>query len=198
LGIIGVVAAITIPNMMSNYRKKLKSTRLKHFYSTLTQSVRMNHGGDSDFDSSMLNEAGNPDEMLEFVKTNYAPYMNLTVLKKSQYGAIVGFPDGSGAEFVRTVVNEKCPAGGNGCTYIVFCPEYKDCDPSPIENFSIKSSYVNNTTRFIFWTDSVPAPNPSVNRVNYIQSCKNGTVEYCTRILHADNWEFKKDYPFKI
>jgi len=198
LGIIGIVAAITIPTMMSNYRKKIKSTRLKHFYSTFTQAIRMQSGGDSTIDASMLNEAGNPDEMLEFVKTNYAPYMNLTVLKKSQYGVIVGFPDGSGAEFAKI----GCTPKSTACTYIVFCPEYKDCAPSRIRG--LRQDYLaDSTKRFIFWTTSVPHTTKSLaDRENFlVPNCK-GVVpespEYCTRLLQIDNCEFKKDYPFKI
>jgi len=194
LGIIGIVAAITIPNMISNYRKKLKTTRLQHFYSIMSQAVRMKLDGDSTLDASMLNEAGNPDEMLEFVKTNYAPYMNLTVLKKSQYGVIVGFPDGSGAEFVK----RGCTPQSTSCTYMIFCPEYKDCDPSGIQVLD-ENRIADNAKRFIFWTTSVPYSSLSLkDRDNVlVPNCKRYT-EYCTRLLQIDNWEFKKDYPHKI
>ena len=41
LGIIGVVAALTIPAIYSNYKKNLVITRLKHTYSLLNQMVKM-------------------------------------------------------------------------------------------------------------------------------------------------------------
>jgi len=196
IGIIGVVAAITIPGLMSNYRKNLKTTRLKKFHSTMMQAIRMHNSGDSLLDASMLTEAGNPDQMMEFVKANYSQYIKFTILKKSPYGVIVGFPDGSGAEFVKTYVQAN--------EYIVFCPEYKDCDPSQVEEL-ISNVIADSKNRFQFWV----AANTFIPRVNEIseesrdrnfllENCKNGSMGYCTKLLYMDNWEFKKDYPFKI
>ena len=41
LGIIGVVAALTIPNVVSNYKKKVVETRLAQLYSVLNQAVEL-------------------------------------------------------------------------------------------------------------------------------------------------------------
>lgn len=41
LGIIGVVAAITIPMLMSHYNKYITETRLKAVYSTILQGIKM-------------------------------------------------------------------------------------------------------------------------------------------------------------
>ena len=47
LGIIGVVAAMTIPTLMSNYRKHVIETRLTKFYSTMTQAIKL---AENDYD----------------------------------------------------------------------------------------------------------------------------------------------------
>ena len=39
LGIIGVVAALTIPTLMANQRKKVVETRLAKFYSSINQAI---------------------------------------------------------------------------------------------------------------------------------------------------------------
>lgn len=39
LGIIGVVAALTMPSLMSNYRRKVAETQLKQTYSILLNAV---------------------------------------------------------------------------------------------------------------------------------------------------------------
>ncbi|MCM1339291.1 MAG: type II secretion system GspH family protein, partial [Muribaculaceae bacterium] len=41
LGIIGIVAAMTIPNLLANYQKRQTITKLKQVYSTLTQTVKL-------------------------------------------------------------------------------------------------------------------------------------------------------------
>ena len=52
LGIIGVVAALTLPNLMSNYQEKQTVTRLKNTYSILSEAIRltiMEHGNLDDW-----------------------------------------------------------------------------------------------------------------------------------------------------
>jgi prepilin-type N-terminal cleavage/methylation domain-containing protein len=39
LGIIGIVAALTMPSLMANYQKKAAATRLKQTYSMLNQAL---------------------------------------------------------------------------------------------------------------------------------------------------------------
>ena len=39
LGIIGLIAALTIPNLMGAYRKRVVETRLKKFYSAITRQL---------------------------------------------------------------------------------------------------------------------------------------------------------------
>ena len=41
LGVIGVVAAMTMPTLIKNYQKTVTATRLKATYSTISQAVRM-------------------------------------------------------------------------------------------------------------------------------------------------------------
>lgn len=40
LGIIGIVAAITIPGLITKYRRSVVETKLKKFYSTMNQAIR--------------------------------------------------------------------------------------------------------------------------------------------------------------
>ena len=56
LGIIGVVAALVMPGLIANYKKKEYVVRLKKFYSTLQQGISLYTAkeGVSDFDSTEL------------------------------------------------------------------------------------------------------------------------------------------------
>lgn len=38
---------------------------------------------------------------------------------------------------------------------------------------------------------------PSDNREDNLQKCKNNPY-FCSALLEWDNWEFKKDYPYKL
>ena len=41
LAIIGIVAAMTIPTLVNNYRKKDTTAKLKKFYSTMIQAIQL-------------------------------------------------------------------------------------------------------------------------------------------------------------
>ena len=40
LGIIGIIAAMTLPTLLSNYRKQVAETRVAKFYSTMNQAIQ--------------------------------------------------------------------------------------------------------------------------------------------------------------
>ena len=51
LGIIGVVAALTMPVLIANYRKQQTVTQLKKVYSALQQSIQFSQANYGDIDS---------------------------------------------------------------------------------------------------------------------------------------------------
>ena len=73
LGIIGVVAAITIPNLITNYKKYSTVEELKVAYSLLGQAIessKRDNGDISNWDFNLETDA--------FVKEYLAPYLKLT------------------------------------------------------------------------------------------------------------------------
>ena len=60
LGIIGIVAAMTIPTLMTNYRKHIVETRVARTYSIISQAVKFaeeNFGDGFDIDTLKADEA---------------------------------------------------------------------------------------------------------------------------------------------
>ena len=58
LGIIGVVAALTMPTLIANYRKQVAETRLEHFYSMINQGLKqaeLDNGPAEDWDKVQEN-----------------------------------------------------------------------------------------------------------------------------------------------
>ena len=60
LGIIGVVAAMTIPSLLQNHRKKVVETKLKKFYSTINEAVKL---AEVEFGPAKDWEWNTPDDM---------------------------------------------------------------------------------------------------------------------------------------
>ena len=82
LGIIGVVAAMTLPSVILNYQKKVTVNRLKQAYSTISQALVMaqkDHGDISGWDiASGLTSLDQVDVSLNNFANKYLiPYIKL-------------------------------------------------------------------------------------------------------------------------
>ena len=87
LGIIGIVAAMTIPTLISNYNKKQTVTRLKQSYSILSQALSMaqaEHGdpttwsGLSDIYGSSTANVNKEEVLTNFVHKYFMPYVKVS------------------------------------------------------------------------------------------------------------------------
>jgi prepilin-type N-terminal cleavage/methylation domain-containing protein len=194
LGIIGVVAALTIPGLVANYQKKVLETRIKKFYSTIQQAGRMKEAEDGAMDYSMLTAAHNGDMLEKHFKVNYEPYFKVIGSKKTSTGFVVGLPDGSGIYFIKICVMEN----PRNCFYMLFCVDYSKCaaDVSDMDIFSKidgKSILLfdgTGDTLKAFWEDKT--------REWLIAKCQPGDMMYCATLLEYDGWEVKDDYPVKF
>ena len=84
LGIIGVVAAITIPSLVTNYQKHVVETKLAKFNSTMNQAVRLSmvDNGDPDGWVEQSREYTYSD-MVNFMNTYFLPYMKYVKMKRN-------------------------------------------------------------------------------------------------------------------
>ena len=71
LGIIGVVAALTLPALIQNYQKNVAAEQLKKIYSTLKNAEAR---AINDYGESVYWDYSDPDV---FVNTYYVPYLNV-------------------------------------------------------------------------------------------------------------------------
>ena len=82
LGIIGVVAALTIPTLISNHQKKVYVNQLKKAYNTVTNVfslIKADTGSDNLFDSEFITNIGIRTSSNEAEVTNYAKkYFNIS------------------------------------------------------------------------------------------------------------------------
>ena len=193
LGIIGVVAAMTIPTLISNYKAKVYGTRLKEFYSIMSQAVMLSeieNGPKSTWKKHSLDENYDEDGNLdysasysynyEFFVTYIAPfikYTSETIRDNSIFyltnGTKIYMWNGSCVDMIVDVNGDDSP---NKRGYDSF--DFQLCLNAKY-NIGPGSSCDNYT------------------REECIQKCKENT-NYCTSLLKMDNWQFKDDYPYKI
>ena len=193
LGIIGVVAAMTMPALIANTKKSEISAKLKKFNTTMAQCVLL-----SEQDNGPAEEWSNPGgydtfDLDNFFKTYIAPYIKYSSAGlKTEYGVkryYVYLLDGGYFYFVK----------GN-CVDIVY-----DVNGSKKPN-----AHGRDIFRFLLcgskspeWCDGrhfCPMYSTSAHtREEKIQACINGDRgSGCTGLLEYDGWEFKKDYPIRL
>ena len=199
LGIIGVVAAMTLPVLINNYQKKLAVTRLKHFSSMMQQAAKMRskdimEGSFVEFASDAV-QVYNPDDMEEFYKYYWLPYVKTVSMTKLTKGLLVEYANGSGAYYQRIYLSPTATDVTNNL-YIVFCPEYKYC--KDVDQLDAKSK-VDAKHSFALWNGgTVPREYTYIpySRDQLLEKCKNQSKYYCTSLIELDGWQISKDYPW--
>ena len=196
LGIIGVVAALTMPALIQNHKKQVTSARLKKFYSTmmqaytfaeLEQGIAMEDWVFNDTSSgSNLERAEN--YYNTFLNNNY---LNVLSVKRGLWPAsynrealVVTFADGSilylwagsAIDMLYDVNGNKGPnKDGSDCFKFMHYPKQ----------------------RFAPYLISGAATASVTTRARALEVCKQYPAE-CTTLIMYDGWEFKDDYPYRL
>ena len=214
LGIIGVVAAMTMPALIENHKKTEYSSKLKKFNSVMQQAILMSEqdngdcgewGKDGGIQGDIKDEDGNNDFNAnatvteKFINTYLKPYIKIVSIKtlsNSEVGSNFGesymvFEDGSYVyihngncvDFVYDVNGPKPPnVKGRDAFHYLLCPN---------EKCQTHTWYTGKCGKFTF------NGMKSASRAQALEKCKT-TPSYCTELLEMDNYEFRKDYPYKL
>ena len=209
IAIIGVVAVLTVPVLVQNYKKQVATTRLKNFYSTMQQAIALSEIENNSVEMWQRAEGGIRDEeggydynanaqaCHDFFMTYLAPYMN--------YQKAVQTPEKESTddEFSVYWADGSLMKMHNGACVDLYYDVNGDAKPNEYGrdkfNFGI---CVKKSTRslvggksfgalYFLWNSVAP------NREKALASCKSNSF-VCGALLMFDNWEFKDDYPHKL
>ncbi len=216
LGIIGVVAAMTMPVLIGNYQKKQTSARVKKAYATLAEAVKR-----SELDNDVVDNWNYSMPTTQFYNTYLKNY--LTFIDMNQNNKIVSYPDykklnGQSASDLYTLSSQSfCGQLADGT--LVFICYYQNTNyklvavdinglkkPNVLGKdvfyFSIQPKY--GVTPFGFGTSGTGTSEgfgyeykKEVITGSHKSACsKTGYGSWCTALLYLNNWEFTKDYPW--
>lgn len=200
LGIIGVVAAMTMPSLIQNHRKTVVISKLKKMSSTLSQAYQAateDIGVQPSEDCDDCLKAQDGANAAEVFNKYYAPYLKGVEVKAGEKGAFAFFNDDSALYFIRT---STCGADW-ACSYIAVCVSYKACNN--IDESKNLNSIVNGKDVFMLYTGggapSYTYKHTGLTREQIRQQCKNSTnSEACTSLIIGDGWTIAKDYPIRL
>ena len=209
LGIIGVVAAMTMPALIANHRKNVVETRLKHFYSTINQAITLSEVEHGDKNSWQ------PKDTEDFWNNYIRPYIKYLKAENSDSGQykVVYLPNGS--LFAVDVYSSKNSDGSisyqsYGGGHFIFYPEAKNYKSESFSPFGSKNF------RFAFWPNEVSGTfkyhkNKGVEPylanwngdedtlyTNATYGCnKTGNGSWCTAVIMRNGWKIPDDYPLR-
>ena len=207
LGIIGVVAAMTMPSLVANYEKKRTATAVKKAYSELSQALKLAEVDYGDMEYWDYPDGYDVEENKAFVNRYITPYYKgVTML---QDGSVPGSISQTGINFISsngTIFSGK-PNNSKAFFVLVDINGFKRPNKMGTDIF-----YFATSTGKLMpdgWEDGLTREMilNGYSHNGHTYTCKTAKSESddatlqarhaCTSLLMIDGWEFKKDYPWK-
>ena len=203
LGIIGIIAALTIPGVMSKYRKVKITAALKKDFSIFQQAIRLSEAKNGDFEQlpppTKDHDANSLSDWWDIYMKKEFPNQH-TYIKNNWF--IVDFADGSGAgikSMSKTAISFQ----------VVFCVNLKDCLDNDFNVTSTAGGATDGKNSFTYLfekgelkcnTCNYSTRDELINNSKY--GCKVDSGDFahrcCGSLICQDGWEIKNDYPVKI
>lgn len=196
LGIIGVIAAVTMPALIENHQKKATAVKLARFYTIMSQAVLRWQSDDGIIPDDFYFEDTSGTYLEKWYRDTIGKYIQTVSLKSTNSIFTVAFNDGSGFD-----------AYTNRYTlFIFYCPEYKYCSQTREGNFDGRRGFLFDIYKGKFIASS--PENQTQTREKLLELCKYGNSDNaevssknrrhaCTRLIQIDGWEIKDDYPWR-
>lgn len=208
LGIIGVVAAMTMPSLITNHQKKVTAKRLASAYSICANALehaKAEYGDSSSWDkpSETISESTKT-----YVKKYFLPYINDYTdngwrTYKNYYGDKINTTDlTSGGYFISlnngvlltfAFAAETTSDGSIRPTTLMITVDINNIHaPNKTGRDRFSMTFVSNEKLIV--GDSNLVGN---SRSELINKCSQKHSPACSRLIMIDGWEIKDDYPWK-
>ncbi len=190
IGIIGVVAAMTIPVLVQNYKKSVVETRLAKFYSVINQAIKMSEIDNSEteyWDALTLRKSE------EWYKKYLAKYLKPLKVEYNELHNVnvvdIYFADGSllsisayGWNFCPVAANWSKESKLAGREYFPFMFRVEEGAVMPYEYGGQEYETVEEFLNDSYFGCRADTSNPA----------------HCTKLIQMNGWKIPKDYPFKF
>ncbi len=222
LGILGIIAAITLPVITQKIDKLITVSKLKKSVATLNEIIRLSEKDNGevwewDFPGTANENYDRNFIESEFFKKYFEPYIkivgkckgeniqsaaypiyNIDWGVRSTIWSWIILPDGTAIGIFNNPGLESEPGGGY---YMwIFIDINADKKPNMLGKDIFIAELVRNK-RIVLWGSSVKNRDGLINDKYHIYSCTKGTNQqyaggYCGALIQADGWEIKDDYPW--
>lgn len=214
IGIIGIVAQMTIPGLVSDYKKKLTAIQLKKLYSTVNQALNLSIAANGDIKNWAWPAAPDNANMTTFVNTYVTPYFIVQkncgweswgggvchtsrayyLDKTTTFGA-------SGLTFILgdgTLISMSTTAPGGARIFM----DLNGNNPPNIVGKDVFHLVIMPGGKLLFypgWWDPITTKRSDiVGTGDYAcnKSANSNAGISCGMLMQLDGWEIKDDYPW--
>ena len=216
LGVIGVVAAMTIPTLIQSYRNHVVETRLKKVYSVMNQAIQR---AEADYGAKELWDYGS----IDLFEKYFAPYIKVLKIETQRIGSTkyrkIYFTDGS-LLLNKNIIISKDKEGNETETVLpeqqadfFFYPNAKnfneekftDRSDSGISFFYFRfapfsNAYYHKNKGFQPYAIDLHESLDNLTKNDAKFSCNKESRYhgYCAFYIMQNGWKIPKDYPFKV
>ncbi len=217
LVVIGIIAAITVPMIMANHKKTETASKLKKFYSTMSNAIKLSEleNGLQSYEWTYSGKC-NYDAQKTYLEKYILPYLNYmqTGVLSEERQSYIQKQDGLSGDWFSVYFNDGSMMYSNECPEEIAYDVNGDKGPNEFgrDIFAFYILYsddgedglpvINKVPHFnTVWGDPIPWESDlkEYTREKSITSCKKGgSMSLCSHLLEIDGWEFKDDYPLRL
>lgn len=213
-----MVAALTIPNLITNYQKQQTANQLKKSYSTISQALTTSVSENGDFSEwGIMTQEADWDRYQEklsaLVKQNIIPYLN--VVKDCEFSkcpntkGIKIFSNNGEAKIQKLDSTEYLIYLADGSRIVFFIDNYNNTSDG--KNYWRDLWVImdingdknpNELGKDVFYmvfkssTQKINMYDTDHSRETLLNECKNSYRRYCGALIQKDGWEIPDDYPW--
>lgn len=215
LGIIGVVAAITIPSLIANHQKKVTVTKLQKAISVINQVYRLSNAENGELTPAQIADIG----MDEYFSTYLEPYIKVSAIctdnyKTCGYSRSYPFKTIQGSQSVLRLVSNTSDRVGiltmDGFVYLIVAYFsgnknetkggliYVDLNGGQGPNrfgkdfFTLEKVYDGGGVQ----THGYNLPDSTINKGCSLTTQDGVDKYYCAEKIRRAGWKIEKDYPW--
>ena len=203
LGIIGIVASMTLPALVQKYRNQVVETRLKKFYTIMNQAVTLSEqkNGEYQYWGNSFT-AYDSKSMEEGYNKYFRPYVKTLKTERGDGVLYVYWADGSKFKIFNHYAPSTDPNTNVSSIHLYFYPYAnrktsilgKDCFTFFI-NYNTNKKWAPIEPYKFSWDGT------REHLINGYYGCRLNnpkTHHYCTALIQYNNWKIPEDYPYKF
>ena len=223
IGIIGVVAALTLPTLIQKHANKVVETRLAKFYSAINQAITLAEVdyGDreywyakyDDLDTDIKNRPVKGKTNREkWVNKYLAPYMKITETKYNSEGyPIFYLADGGCFAFINsTSLSDwrfytkdyfKCKKGEERYSEVNtgVCDFTFNYAPDAYKKYASFANVSRNFEPFKYsWDGTLEGFKNGIQYSDGYRACNERNKAFCAAYIQYNGWKNPDDYPVKV